>query len=140
MISVTVERTLLELPALVIPGYPTAGLWIPEDGLGSPAQTWRRTKATSPFMHRSVQTRAVLEDADVRLTVCVQAATTAARKTLQAEVEAAFHQALFDLTITEDGEGTVYPVVCADLTWNDFDSGMTRAHLSRAVITAPLDA
>lgn len=140
MISVTVDRATLALPNLVIGVDASTGIWLPEDALTEPGRVWRRTRASSPWMDRSVQTRATLEDGDVRLTVYVQGATTAARKTKQAEVNAAFGQFVYDLTVTEDGQATVYKVGCADVTWNDFDSGMTRAFIARATIVAPLDA
>lgn len=137
MLSVSVDRTDLGLAALVFDD-PASGLWVPEDGLVWPEKRWTRTSVSGPFVHGSVQTRATLEQATMQLTVYVSAATSAALRTLQAEVEAAFFQWVFDVTITEDGQATTCTADCADVSWGPFDSGMTRAHLARATVTAPV--
>ncbi|MGZ5410429.1 MAG: hypothetical protein ACXWDJ_10585 [Aeromicrobium sp.] len=137
MISLTIDRTALSLPDLVISNDPTDGLWLPEDGFGRPGKVWRRTSVSSPFIHGSVQTRAVLEQASIPVAVFAQGVTTAALRTLQAELEAALSQWIFEATVTEDGSATTFECDCADVSWNEFDSGMTRSHLARATVTIP---
>lgn len=137
MLSVSVDRTDLGLAALVF-AAPSTGLWVPEDGLVWPEKRWTRSAASSPFTHGSVQTRATLEQATMQLTVYLSAASAAALRTLKAEVEAAFFQWVYDVTVTEDGEAVTYTADCGDVSWGPFDSGMTRAHLARATVTAPV--
>lgn len=140
MLSVTVDRTTLALTPLVIGSDPSAGLWIPEGGLGRIGTTWRRTRVGSPFTNRSVQTRAVLDDDTIPLSVYAQAASSAALDTLKDEVEAAFYQWAYDLTVTEDGVAKVFSVDCADVKWNDYDSGMTSAFLAQGSLSIPVGA
>lgn len=137
MISVTIDRTTLSLTALVIGNDPTTGLWLPEDGIGRPAKLWRRKTVTSNFIHGAVQTHAVLEQATIPLTVYAQAATSAALKTLQDTLETALSQWVYDATLTEDGVARTFECDCADVSWGEFDSGMTRAHMARATVTIP---
>jgi hypothetical protein len=136
-LSLTIDRTALTLADLVIGNDPTAGLWLPEDGFTRPAKAWRRTTVTSPFAHGSVTTQATLEQASINVTVYAQAATTAALRTLQDELEAALYQWIYSATITEDGQALTYECDAADIGWGEFDSGMTRAHLARATVTIP---
>lgn len=138
MLSVAITRTALSLGALTIDDQPkSVGLWIPEDGLGRVGKSWRRRTVSSPFINGSVQVGAVLDDGSIPLALYAQAATTAALRTLQDEVEAALFQWSFDLTIAEDGQADTYSCDCADVAWNAYDSGMTRAHLARATVTIP---
>lgn len=138
MLSITVDRSSLSKSDLVITDYPTGGLWLPEDGLGRPGKSWRRTYATSPWVHGSVQTQATLDQSSQPLSIYAQGTTTAALRTLQAEVEEAFFQFVFPLTITEDGESQVWECDSADISWGDLDSGLTAAHLARATVTIPV--
>lgn len=137
MISLSIDRTALSLAALVIADDPSTGLWIAEDGFGRPGRLWRRTSVSSPFIHGSVQTRATLEQASIPVTIYAQGATTAALRTKMAELDDALSQWIYDVTITEDGQATTFECDCADVSWNEFDSGMTRAHLARATVTIP---
>lgn len=137
MLSVTIDRTALSLTDLVIADDPTTGLWLQENGQGRPGKLWRRTLVSSPFGHGSVQTQATLEQASIPLTIYAQAASTAALRTMKATLEAALHQWIYSLTLTEDGQAETFECDCADVSWGDFDSGMTRAHLARATVTIP---
>lgn len=137
MISLTIDRTALSLPALVIGNNPADGLWLPEEGVGRAAKVWRRRTVSSPFIHGTVQTGAVLEQASLPYTIYAGGASTAALRAKQDELEAALFQWIFDLTVTEDGAATTFECDCADVSWNEFDSGMTRAHMARATVTIP---
>ena len=136
MISLSIDRTSLSLTPLVIGNYPD-GLWLPESGLGRPSKQWRRETVRSRFVHGDVQTQATLEHSSLPFTIYAQAATTAALRTLQDELEAALFQWAFDATGTEDGEALTYACDCADVSWGDFDSGMVRAHIAKATVTIP---
>lgn len=137
MISLSIDRGALSLAALVITDDPASGLWIDERGFGRPARLWTRTRVSSPFMHGSVQTRATLEQASIPVTLYAQGATTAALDAKKAELDDALAQWIYNVTITEDGQATTYECDCADVSWNEFDSGMTRAHLAKATVTIP---
>ena len=137
MLSVSVDRTSLGAAALVVPDFPTAGLWIPEDGMGRPARTWNRTTVTSPLTHGSVTTRATLEETSIPLSVYAQGASTAAVAALQDTVEAAFAQFLYTVTITLDGVAKAYECYPADLSWGDILAPEAKAYLARATLTIP---
>lgn len=137
MLSVTVDRTSLALGALTIADDPSAGLWLPEDGLTRPARSWARTTVSSPFLHGSVQTRAFLEHTQLNLSVYARAASTAALVALMDEVDAAFSQFVYDVTLTVDGSAKSYLCDCADVAWGDVDSGMAKAFMARATLTVP---
>jgi uncharacterized protein (DUF1786 family) len=137
VISLSIDRTVLSLPALVIGANPADGLWLPEDGVGRAGKSWRRTVVSSPEMHGTVQTRAVLEQSSLPYTIYAGADTTAALRAKQDELEAALFQWVFDATVTEDGQARTFECDCADVSWGDFDSGMVRAHIARATVTIP---
>jgi hypothetical protein len=137
MLSVTVDRTSLGAAALSIPDFPTAGLWIPEDGLSRPGKTWTKQTATSPFTHGTVTTRAKLEQATINLSVYAQGVSTAAVVALQDEVEAAFAQFAYTVTITLDGSAKSYVCDPADLSWGDLLSPEAKAFMARATLTIP---
>lgn len=136
-LSLTIDRSALTLPDLVIGNDPSAGLWLPEDGFTRPGKAWNRTVVRSSFGHGAVQTRATLEQASINATIYAQGATTAALRTKQAELEDALFQWIFSATITEDGQALTYECDCADVGWGEADSGMVRAHLARASVTIP---
>ena len=136
MLELSIDRAGLTLPALA---FDTPGVrWVPEDGISYPAKRWRREYADARNLHGSVLVRATLEHAAIAGTLYVQAADAAALKTAKAEVEAAFGQFFYEVTITEDGLSTTYSADPADMDWGSVDSGMSRAHLARATVNIPV--
>lgn len=105
--SVSIDRTSLSLPALVIVSAdtnPTATYVLTASGLGRPAITWRETKMPdSPNIAGSELLNAVKEQASLPLEVLVQSDTAA---NLDAAVQAladAVWQFSYDVTVTIDG-------------------------------------
>jgi hypothetical protein len=137
MLSISIDRTALSLAALVIGDTPATGLWVPPDGVGRPAKTWRTASASSNFTHGEVPTRAVLEQSAQLLTVHAEAASTSALHALQDELEAAVFQFVYDVTVTEDGQARTWTCYPADVAWSDITPGMVAARLSTATLTIP---
>jgi hypothetical protein len=137
-LTLTLGRDSLDLPALVITGAPPAGgAGFRVDTLTRPARVWERERAASQWVHGAVQTRATLEVASFGLTVHAQAASAAALDALRDELDDALSQWTFPLTVNESGVSKVYDCDCADVSWQDYDSGMADAHLSTATVTVP---
>ena len=137
MISVVISRDGTDL---TIPdAMPSAGMWIPEDGLGRPGRGWRRAYADeSPLYHGSLLTSAVLEQTTLPLSVYCKAATTAALEAYQDELEDALAQFVYTATVTVDAVPKAWRCDPADITWGDVDSGEVRAKIVRAGITIPV--
>lgn len=122
----------LEVGTLDIPG---TGLWV--DTLTRPVKQWRRARASSPRSHGSVQTHATLEDAQLEAVIYAEADTANGLEALRQSIEDAFFQFSYTLTVTEDGVVRAYRCDCADLSWNEHDSGMAEAKLAKATLTIP---
>ena len=137
MISLSIDRAGLTLPALVF-GSPDTGRWVAEDGLTYPEKRWRKEYADARNLHGSVLLRATLEHASIAGTLYVQAADAAALKAAKAEVEAAFGQFFYPVTVDDDGVATTYNADPGDVSWGSADSGMSRAHLARATVLIPV--
>lgn len=119
---------------------PTAGFWLPEDGVGQIARDIRRTYATDSAYYPGKVLLAAVEDAGtVPLTIYAQAATSAALQTLRDQLEAAALQWSYDLTITVDGVAKTYNAELAMPVWTALDSGMARAHIDRCALSIPVN-
>lgn len=137
-LSVTVDRSDLTLADLVISGDASSGLWIPEEGFVRPEKRWNRSTASSRWTHGDVQTGARLEHATLQFTVYARGTSAADLMAKRNEVEAAFFQWVYDLTVSEDGQAVTYTADCADVSWGEADSQMAGAFMARAVLTVPV--
>lgn len=136
MLTVAISRTSLSLADLTIGDYPGT-LWLPNDGLERPAMTWVRQTASSPFTHGTVTTRAKLDQSSIPLTIKAKATTTALLVAAMDEVEAAFSQLAYTVTITLDGQSKAYVCDPADVAWGQVDSGMSKAFMAQATVSIP---
>lgn len=137
MISLSLSRTGLSLPALVADTPGSA--WIPEDGLGDPGYRYRITYAPpSDHIDGGEKYAAALEMGELPVTIYLQAATTTALRTKKTDWVNAFGQWSYQMTVTIDGASDTYLCDPVYPRWNDFDSGMTRAFLARAVVPVPV--
>lgn len=115
---------------------PSTGLWV--DTLTRSGRTWRRAYSSSAYHHGDTLVSATLGTEQMVAVVYAKAADSAALATMRANIEAAFSQFVFDLTVTEgDAAPVTYACDISDVAWNEYDSGMTDAHLGRATITIP---
>lgn len=138
MISLSIDRTALGLGPLVF-SSPDTGLWLNEEGLSRPAKTQRRTYAgESKWVNGSTLVSSVLEQSSLPFTGYAQAATQAELVAMQDEVEEALFQWAYDVTVTENGVARTWACDPADVSWGDFDSGMSAALMVRATVTIPV--
>ena len=137
MISVVISRDGTDLT--ISDAMPSAGMWLPEDGMGRPPRAWRRAYADeSPLYHGSLLTSAVLEQTTLPLSVYCKAASTSALEGYQDELEDALAQFVYTAMVTIDGVVKVWRCDPADIAWGEVDSGEVRAKIVRAGITIPV--
>lgn len=141
MTSVTFSRTVLSLPALVIEQDPSAGLYLPEDGIVWPVFETRREYAPdSSWVPGRVLLAAVQGAAELPLTIYAKGASGAAVAAKRAELEAALAQWSYDLTLTVDSVAYTYSAeILLGVPWGPIDSGMVAEHLARTSFTIPLN-
>lgn len=108
-VSVSIDRTSLELDPLVIGGTGSDTFTLTESGLGRPGVTPRATTAgDSPWVHGSVTVAAVREQSALPLEVLVQADSDALLEAAIAELDAALWQFAYTVTVTVGGVGQVW--------------------------------
>lgn len=136
MISLTIDRTGLSLPALVIDADPFTGAFhIPEDGLRWPRLSMRKVYAPeSEFIAGRVKLAQVPGVADYEVSLYAHGDTTAAVFAAQDALEAAATQFEFDLTVTIDGQSRTYRAEGDFPDWGEVDSGQVRAHLVKGTV------
>lgn len=132
-LTVTVSR---EGDDLQIGPSPASGLWV--ETLSRANWQWRRSYATSRFHDSSTLDAATKDKAQRVMVMYAQAASIDALDDLCDEVEEAFHQWFFTLTVTE-GAGSPKAWECdvSDVEWSEHDSGMADAFMARATVTIP---
>lgn len=138
-VQLTITRTSLSLPDLVITGDPAGDFWVPEDGLEEPDVAYRYTYAPdSVDIHGKVLLQAVKEHTSLSVQVYTQAASAAALHTNKETLAAALDQFTYTTQLLVDGQG--YSWACDPTTprWSAPDSGMVRAHLARASVVIPV--
>jgi len=117
-LSLTIDRTALSLAPLVIPGTPTTDnpFWIPKGGIGRPDFTMRLGYAPdSRWVPGKVLLDAVLEASSLPVTVWIdRVANLAELQTSRRELEAAFSQFTYTVTVTVGGQVESWQ---ADPTW-----------------------
>lgn len=138
VVSVSVDRTSLSLPALVFDDDgPTFRLT--EQGLGRPGITWRRTSAPDSInVHGTEYVGAAKEQSSLPLEVGVYAASTAALDAACAELEDSLSQFSYVVTVTEDGVSKVWSAGPADMSSGIVDSGDVPAHIRTYAVSIPV--
>ena len=139
--TVTVTRTALSLPDLVITNDPQAGdFWLPEEGLQEPDGDYRITYMPDhPDVHGKEKLSAVLEHDALPLVVYTKSTTGAGVRTNKNVLNAAFGQWSYGITVNVDGDS--WGTFSADPhrpRWGAVDSGMVRAHLAKASLVVPI--
>lgn len=139
MISVSIDRTELELDPLVISDYPPAegGLYLDEGGITEPDFEIRVVLAPeSVYMPGQLALAAVTDAGGLGLKVYATADSTAALSAFKAELRAALNQWRAEITTTIDGEDVAYTAVQpVNPHWGPLDSGMVRAFLAKTSVT-----
>lgn len=134
--SLSVDRSSLSQPDLPLPSTaPASGLWTVS--VGRPGRSWRRTYATSPYLHGSVQTEATLDVSSLAVTIGARAASLSDLYAVMTEAEEAFWQFTFPLTVT-DGEPVTWQADCADISWADHSQGLSNAVVVTGTLTIPV--
>lgn len=141
MISVSIDRSSLTLPPLVITDYPSGDLHLPEDGLVWPVFETRRTYAPdSAYEAGRLLLAAVQGAAELPLTVYAHGTSGADLAATKAELEQALAQWSYDLTLTVDSVAHTYHAeVILGIPWGPIDSGMVAARMARTSFSIPLN-
>lgn len=139
MLSLAIDRTSLSLATLTISDSPAGAMWLPEDGIGRPAKTRRNAYATpGRFMHGQILSASTLEHSALPVQVYCRAASSAALRVLEDELEAALGQFTYTSVLTVDGVDDTWRCDPADIAWGLVDSGMVRGKISRASVVIPV--
>lgn len=112
--SATISRDGLSLPDLVADGR--SGTYSVRSGFALPAGVWRRSYATSPYVHGRLLTGAVLEQTEIPLPIRVDANTAAVLAQRVKALINAISQFTYTLTLDLDGEVTSWTCEPADYT------------------------
>jgi hypothetical protein len=138
--SITIDRTALSLPDLVITGDSTgADFHLPEDGIGRPNFAMRRGYApTSRLISGQQLLSAVADVGSLSLRIYAHGTSTADLDVNRAALTAALTQWAFQLTLTVDGSAETYWCDPEFPTWGPVDSGEVAAFMSIATITVPV--
>lgn len=116
MLTITLGRASLGLEPLIITGSretTTSGMWIPEGGLQLQAYDMRRTYApTSAYVRRKLLA-AILDGADLSLTVRMQGSATDSLSVRRTTLEQAVSQFLYPITVDIDGNALVGEAECS---------------------------
>jgi hypothetical protein len=147
MWSVTIDRSSLSLGALVIDGNPTATS--PNGGkyhLTEEACTWpsfsmrRRYAPDSEELDGKQVLGAVKDEGQMTLKFIAHRVTTADLAASVAELEAAFSQLSYNLTVVIDGVTIGTFEAHSELPqWGELDSGKVRAKLVTGTVVVPLN-
>ena len=138
-LTVSIDRTSLSLPPLVLSNDPTGVYVIPEDALVEPEFDERASFADdSPHVAGSLLTQSVLGLGSWACSpLNVHGADPADLKANKRALEAALRQFRFEATITIVGAPDTYSCIRGKVSWGTVDSGVTRANMARASITVP---
>lgn len=138
-VSLSIDRASLSLAALTISDTPSGSLWFDGEGVGRPAFSLRKSYAPeSDHMPGRVLLSAVSDIGGLPASFYAKAATTAALESLKDEVDAAFSQFVYTVTLTVDGVARSYTAECELPTWTDFDQGLVSAFMAHASIVIPI--
>lgn len=143
---ISVNRSQLDLPPLLIAGSRSAGtaegmpgLWIPAGGYARPQFAARRTFAPdSAFAPGKQVLGAVLDEGRWPLTIRVVASSAAVLAALRDVVELAFSQRRYPVTVTLDGVSETWRCDYAWPTWPDAAAAWRMSAEDRCVLTIPV--
>lgn len=141
MLSVTIDRTSLDLPPLVISDYPDpdAPWYLPEDGVVEPGWSFRTTSAPeSAYFPGDQPLAAVLDASTLPLAVYARPVGEATLGQVKAVLELAVAQFRYAITLTLDGEARSWVAFPSWPQWGPLDSGMG-SRLARCSITVPIN-
>lgn len=141
LMQVAIDRSRLPgSPApLLIRGDSSLNYQLPRDGgLGEITKAWRRSYATSPYVHGALQTSAVLEQSSLPMRVQVWGDTAAQLDQRLEDLEEALFQFYFTTTITLNGVAKSWACDCADVTPEAPRAPFLKRMLQRVVVTIPV--
>lgn len=122
--SVSIDRTSLGLPPLVIGVDGDSTYTVTVGGLGRPAVTARTTYAgDSPYLHGQTPIAVVRENSSLPLTVLLQGDTDAALRAAAAALDAALWQFTYNVTVTEGSTATTW--LCSPASYGLDSSAVT---------------
>jgi len=138
--SVTIDRTALSLPDLVIDGDPFGvDFHLPEDGIGRANFALRKTYAPDSELFGGKQLLSFVRDlGSVSLRIYAHGTSTADLEANRAALDAAFSQWAYELTLTVDGVAQTFWADPELPTWEPLDSGMAGAFMAVASVVVPL--
>lgn len=140
LLSLTITRTGLSLPDLVISNDPTAGdFWLPEDGIDEPEVNYRlKYMPDSDFIVGKELVAAVEEHSAIPATIYTRAASSVALAANKATLRAALGQFAYNVTLNQDGATATYSADPCGPRWGTVDSGMLRGRIAKAVVSIPV--
>jgi hypothetical protein len=136
--QVSIDRSSLGLADLLIDTTPRTDFWLPEDGIGAPGYSHRRSYATAAYVHGGLQTAAVLEQSTLPLSIYVGGDTTAQLRNRVEALVAALRQFYFTTTVTVDDYAETWGCDCADIGPATYVPGEVTAHIQRREVTIPV--
>lgn len=136
--QVAIDRSSLSLPDLIIDTNPNTDYWLPEDGIGAPGYTHRRSYATASYVHGDLQTAAVLEQSTLPLSIYIGGSTTAQLRNRTEALVTALTQFYFTATLTVDDYAETWGCDCADIGAATYLPGEVTAYLARREVTIPV--
>lgn len=125
MTQVSIDRTSLGQPALVVRSDGTAPYSLTVEGLGRPAVAARATAVTSPWLHGETVVSVVREQSSLPLTVIVSAGTEAALDAARVALDEALWQFHYTVTVTEGATSKTWR--CSPASWG-VDGGVVAHH------------
>lgn len=142
IISVTIDRTALSLPALAIARLPTDStpLWLPEEGLIEPTWTYRTTYAPeSAYFPGRRALAAVLDLSSLQMVVWASKGRGATLAQTKKVLEAAVSQWAYTITTNIDGDVATYQADPCWPQWGEADSGHRAEGIARATVNIPVN-
>lgn len=137
--SLSIDRTALSLSALVIDNndFASGPLWIAD--LQAVNFDFRKRYAPdSDLVAGSALLSAVLEASQIPLVIYARGASSAAKATAMATLEAALSQFAYTVTLTIDGVATTYDAEPNMPQWS-YDDGMADAFVARGSVVIPVN-
>ncbi len=126
--------------AYVVTNTPTAGRWLPEDGLSTPAFEAVYTRGPeSAFVDGDTLLAVRRAASTLPFTVYLQAASASALTAMKAELAAALWQWPCAITVAVAGQSVTYQGWPSVPQWGPVDSGMVAAHIARASCVVPVN-
>lgn len=142
ILSVTFDRSALELPPLVIGRLPSAGvpLWLPEDGVSEPDFAFRIFYAEdSAYVPGRQALAAVLDASTLPLVVKARGESGVALRAAKGLLEAASSQWAYEVTVNIDGATQTFPADPCWPSWGRVDSGAVKAGIATASLSIPVN-